>query len=169
MLSFVKNELMKKYVLSILSLIIFTACNPSKHLSNTDDLPIQVKINDPVKIGETILFEIKNNFSEPVTVFYPQRLWIEKQEGVEWQKLKILECLCDAPCQASEDKMLLEPDKLFELKWDQKESWCGPRKSGQIRETIFKQATKGKYKIIIQYRTKTGEDLSISKEFKITS
>lgn len=160
---------MKKYALSILALYLFIACNPSRRLSKEQNIPIQIQINDPVKIGESIIFEIKNNSSDPITIFYPQKLWIEKLYGDRWQKLKILECLCDAPCQASEDKMILEPTVNYTLKWDQKESWCGPRRAGQIRETIFKPADEGRYKMVVHFSTKTVKDDSFSQEFSITT
>lgn len=168
MRNFVKIEIMIKNVLSIFILTLIIACNPLKHTGNDNSSMVKIQINDVSKIGESILFEIENIASQPIIIFNPERLWIERLEGDKWKKLKIPECLCDAPCQASTETFELKSGNRIKQVWDQKESWCGPRTKGQIRETIFKAVDKGWYRITIRFKTITGEESSFYQEFQIT-
>ncbi len=158
---------MGKKIFKIVALIILIACNPSRHASKPISTEIKIHVNDSIKLGDPVLFELENISSNPITVFNPERLRIEKLTDQKWQKLKILECLCDAPCQPSADFAKLESGRNIKLRWDQKEKWCGSRTNKQIRETIISPVEKGKYRIIVNYKKASGEETSSSKEFII--
>ncbi|PKP35143.1 MAG: hypothetical protein CVU00_03580, partial [Bacteroidetes bacterium HGW-Bacteroidetes-17] len=92
---------------------------------------------------------------------------IEKLESGNWRKLKILDCPCDAPCQASIDKFELHPGGKIELSWNQMESWCGPKVDEHIRKSIYKRVEKGQYRVRINYKTEGENDETIYKNFTL--
>jgi len=161
---------MIKPLVNIFVIIIFVACHPIRQITGTSSAYLQIIVNGDksIVLGESISISIKNTYSNKIIIYYPEKLIIEKLEDGNWRKLKILECLCDAPCQASIDKIELEPGDLFEINWDQKESWCGPRSASQIRETIFKLATVGMYRVIFMFKSSEGIESSAYKNFNIT-
>ncbi len=160
---------MIKTAIKILLLIVLVACNLTQKLTSSNESQIQIIINEgkPIKEGESIHFEIRNNSLRDLTLINPYKILIDKKEGESWQKIRILDCPCDAPCQPKPEKKLLETGKSFLLNWDQNESWCGPRSSAQIRETIYKKVGSGSYRLLIRSK-KNGKESTSYKYFNIT-
>ncbi len=159
---------MIKNLLRIFILLLICACNPIKHASNNGSSIVKIQIYETYKMDEPILFEVENIYNQSILIYNPERLWIERFNGDKWQKLKIPECLCDAPCQASVDVFVLGQGNQIRQVWDQQESWCGSRIKGQqIRETIFKSVDKGRYRILIRFKPIDGEETLSIKEFQI--
>lgn len=162
---------MKKNIFKIIALIILIACNPSRHASNISPSPLKIHLNDKgsIKSGESVQIEVQNISADEILIYYPERLLIEKAEDNKWRKLKIPECLCDAPCQPSPDKLKLAQGESIKLIWDQKERWCGPKIKGQIRETLSKWVGAGEYRIVIKYKSSEGKESLFTRSFKILS
>lgn len=160
---------MKKTALKIFLILFLFSCHSTKQVSSSDSAIIKIELSNDghIKLGEPILIKIENTHFEPITVFYPKRLIIEKLVENKWKNLRILECPCDAPCQPSPDEMKLKPGMKIKLNWNQKETWCGTRKAGQIRETLSKYVDEGKYRIVINFKNAKGKESSFSQEFNI--
>ena len=149
---------MIKTALKIFLILILFGCQSIKQISSSDSAIIKIELSNDgqIKLSEPILIKIENTHFEPITIFYPRRVIIEKLVEDKWKNLRILECLCDAPCQPPPDEMQLKPGMKIKLNWNQKESWCGTRKAGQIRETITKYVDEGKYRIVINFKNAKG-------------
>lgn len=160
---------MIKTILKILLISFLFACHPVKKTAITIGFPVEIAINkdQAINVGESIEIVFENTHSNSIIVYYPKKLNIEKLEDANWRKLKILECPCDAPCQASAEKVMLKSGEQIKLSWNLKESWCGPRSSAQIRETIFRLVSEGRYRIIFNVKSLDGIESSICKEFNI--
>jgi hypothetical protein len=160
---------MVKTALKVFLLLVMVACNSPRYSTNSIDSKLHISLNEDQVIheNESIQFRIQNSSAERLTLIYPEKLRIEKNENGEWRNLKILDCPCDAPCQPKPEKLLLESGKNLILNWDQRESWCGSRSTSQIRETIYKEAGSGKYRISIHLKKEDGEESTFYKHFNI--
>jgi len=130
---------------------------------------IQLNLNETFKVGETVRIEIMNISDMPLTLFNPTETYIEILEGTQWRRLKILNCPCDAPCNAPPEEIDLLPLKSIQLKWDQEERWCGKKmEQTNIRQTLMKEAIAGLYRIRIHFKLKQDhEQKRVYKEFSI--
>ncbi len=162
---------MRNVTFKIVFLMIFFACNPSRHASNISPSLLKIHLNSKgtIKSGESLQIEVENISADEILIYYPEKLLIEKAEENKWRKLRILECLCDIPCQPSPDKLKLAQGESIKLNWDQKETWCGPKVNGQIRKTLSKLVGAGEYRIVIKYKTSGGQESLFTRSFKILS
>jgi len=160
---------MIKSLVNIFIVIIFVACHPLTLTTETSSSYLQIIVNEDksIVLGESISISIKNIHSNKIIIYYPEKLIIEKLEEGNWHKLKILECPCDAPCQASIDKIELDAGNTFEISWDQKESWCDPQMDEHIRKSIYQRVEKGQYRVRINYKTDGESDETIYKNFTL--
>jgi len=165
---------MRKTFVIIFFISILFSCNTPKSLTQTTSNDstenfIQINLHESFKIGETVGIEIINITDKPLTLFNPTETYIEILEGTQWRRLKILNCPCDAPCNAPPEEMNLLPLKSNLLKWDQKERWCGEKiEQADIRQTIVKEAIAGLYRIRIHFKLKEdNEQKRVYKEFSI--
>ena len=136
--------------LSIILIILLVGCTTKQQVSYTkfeskESLVIEAKIVENNKI----VFSISNNTSESLNIYQPQKLNIEMLVNDSWEKLRILPCPCDAPCNASIEKEVLAAEASFNLNWNKEESWCGLKRVNNVRETIKKTVGKGTYRIKI--------------------
>lgn len=129
--------------------------------ANNEFLEIAVEQND------NISFTLKNISEEPIYIYQLGKLDIEKYEESSWQKLKILPCPCDAPCNAGREMEQLLAGETFVLIWNKQESWCGDKREGPVRETIKQKVGKGKYRIAVNFSTDKTIKKTCYKEFEI--
>lgn len=113
--------------------------------ANNEFLEILVEQND------NISFTLKNISEEPIYIYQLGKLELEKYEESLWQKLKILPCPCDAPCNAGREMEQLLAGETFVLIWNKQESWCGDKREGPVRETIKQKVGKGRYRIAVNF------------------
>lgn len=137
--------------------------NPSSPLSDK----IEIKLTLEIKIGETQIFEIFNGSDDRIIVYNPAIKNIERLEGKEWRKVRILYCPCGANCEPPPETKVLIPDEKHILRWNLTESWCGEMQENNIPKTERIDPTPGLYRIKVRYSTSEGPKKTIWKEFKI--
>lgn len=153
---------MKTHLLVLLFLI--SGCKSSQMISvndNTDPVSIDLTIMD-----ESITFSLYNNTLSQLEILNPQKLSIYHFENNNWQKLKILICPCDAPCNAPDENIKIDSKQNYSVQWNKKESWCGEKTFHGPRETIYSAPSSGKYKIVFVYK-QNGKTNEILKEFEL--
>ena len=157
---------MKKILIIIL--VLSAACSTKQQVSKSE-----VSDNNPSIIeislieGENISFIIKNTTMESVYIYQPEKLHIEKFNNNSWEKLRILPCPCDAPCNAPTEKEELAAGESFNLSWNKEESWCGKERINNVRNTVRQSVEKGNYRIRINILTDNRKINPIYKEFTI--
>ncbi len=87
-----------------------------------------------------------------MVLYSPSKPKIQKKEQNNWRTIRILNCPCDAPCNAPPAKIDFPEGRKITFKWDQKESYCGKRDKSGIRETIIKEVSKGTYRLVTTYK-----------------
>ncbi|MBU1014188.1 MAG: hypothetical protein KKG99_14415 [Bacteroidetes bacterium] len=160
---------MIKSLVNILIIVLLIACYPTRQTTGISSSQLNIVINDnkPIIAGKPISIIVKNMYSKSIIIYYPEKLLIEKLEDGDWRKIKILQCPCDAPCQASIDIAELHPGGEIELVWDQMESWCGPKLDEHIRKSIYQRVEKGQYRVRINYKTEGEGDKTSYKSFTL--
>jgi len=136
---------------------------PSTQISENKPSIIEISLIE----GESISFTIKNTTTESVYIYQPQRLHIEKLNNGSWEKLRILLCPCDAPCNAPTEKEELTAGESFNLSWNKEESWCGKERINNVRNTVRRSVEKGNYRIRINILTDNRKTNPIYREFTI--
>jgi hypothetical protein len=133
--------------ISLLIFVSISSCNSTKSLKGQIAVQndfLKVNVAKTYQLGENILFELTNISTEKLIVYSPTKPILQKMEENGWRNIRILNCPCDAPCQAPPEKMNLAKGKTIKIKWNQKESYCGKKTDAGIRETISKSPGKGK-------------------------
>jgi hypothetical protein len=155
------------YLLTLILIFSFVSCKSSKDVASNQDLNSNKEsLEIIIKQDDNIVFQINNISSNSVTLYQPLRLQIEKLENDNWVRLKILPCPCDAPCQPPEEKIEILSGESFILTWDKKESWCGTERVGNIRNTVYKTAEKGIFRIKLQIISNESKEV-IYKKFEL--
>jgi len=145
----------KHFIVSVAFLLSLTTCktlSSQKDPIEKNENQLQVTIAQNYSKGDTINIELTNLSGKTLLLYSPSKPKIEKLEQDNWKTIKILNCPCDAPCNAPPDKIELAVNKKTSWHWDQKESYCGKRDKAGIRETIKKEAEKGKYRLVTTYQ-----------------
>ena len=162
---------MKKTLFYMTLLILsFSSCK-SKDIKNNDNLSkndqIQIEIKANYSLGENISIKITNISQNKIILYNPTKKNIQKKVDGIWKNLRILPCPCDAPCKAPPEKIDFPSNQDINLRWNQKESYCGKKiADAKIRETIYKNVDKGIYRYTVVYQT-NNQKKTIYKEFKI--
>ena len=108
-----KNTL---YFLTIIITFSLLSCNSQKNINKSKDNQSKKQLLEIELSNDGILdFQLKNVSSDPIVLYQPLRLQLEKLEDDKWVKLRILPCPCDAPCQAPEEKIEILPGKSFSV------------------------------------------------------
>ncbi|MBN2756243.1 MAG: hypothetical protein JXR51_03625 [Bacteroidales bacterium] len=154
----------KLIIFLIISAITLNSCTSVKQNKNSKYLDVDIK--KTYSIGEAIKIRVKNISDENIIIYSPTKPNLQQKENKIWKNLRILNCPCDAPCMAPPEKIELTVNNEITLTWDQKESFCGKIADAGIRETIYKKAEKGSYRIIINYKI-YNENMNVTKEFII--
>ncbi|MGE0088056.1 MAG: hypothetical protein AB7S50_01115 [Bacteroidales bacterium] len=149
----------------LIFLILFTACK-SLHETKTNiqKPPVEIEI---VQVENEMIFTLTNNSTDTIRVINPKKLNLQRMQDNEWQNLKILNCPCDAPCNAPKESISIDSNQQYIFKWNKKESWCGKRTSYSIRETIEQPVDPGNFKVLISVKKQDQSIEIISKEFEI--
>ncbi|PLX14143.1 MAG: hypothetical protein C0597_10460 [Marinilabiliales bacterium] len=156
-----------KITLSILTVILLfsiTACKSQKDIPESHEINSEKKeLEIVVKDDHHVTFQINNTSSHSVFLYQALKLHIEKLENDNWNQLKILPCPCDAPCQPPEERIEILAGESFILTWDKKESWCGTERVGNIRNTVYKTAEKGVFRIKLQIISSESKEIFYKK------
>ena len=127
---------------------------------------LKIEISKNHALGETVNIQVLNTSSENLVLYGPTKPKIQKNEQNKWRTIRILDCPCDAPCNAPPEKIDFPINKKISLRWDQKESYCGKRDEAGIRETISVDAGAGEYRLVTSYKHGT-EKKVVYNEFTI--
>ena len=158
---------MKKILLLFSVLIV--ACSTSKQLQKDNVINVNneiVEINVSNK-GVQIEFLIKNLNDTPIYIVNTGKLYIERKNNDDWDRLRILPCPCDAPCHQNKEDLEIVTGKEYIISWNMEESWCGTERVNMVRNTVKQVVEKGTYRIRISYKTKDNKAEIIYKEFVI--
>ena len=154
--------------LFVFFLILFSGCKSSQEISEQKDQQSGRDLLDiVVDNNEIISFQLINNSSRTIKIQMPEKLYIEKFNNGNWNKLRILPCPCDAPCARMEEQIEIPATEKHVLSWDKNESWCGSRNEKGIRETLIKKVESGRYRIRINFKNEGGKTSVLYKEFQI--
>jgi len=151
----------------ILTLII-AGCATKKHAqddqaANKYSSIIEVNIVE----GKDMSFVIVNTSKEPVYIYQPKNIYLEKFDNGSWEHLRILYCPCGAPCAKPPENVEILMDGKYTWTWDKHESWCGEKNEFGIPETIKKIASNGKYRLRVLYRNSNNQKEVLYKEFEL--
>ncbi len=151
---------MKNYILLVVVFSLF-ACNVQKN-STKGDKNIEIITKNSYSMKENIDFVIKNKSEANIFILNPLEINIEYFESDKWTKQSILYCPCENSCPNPPQMLEVKKSKSISQKWNQKITWCADR------TTKEKQATKGKYRLVIKYRTsELGKIIKTTKKNKI--
>jgi len=151
----------------ILSILLFS-CNTTGKLQ--DNEPYIDEHGMEVTTEETdaeIIFQLKNTNDYPVYLSRPDQLTIQKQEGDNWERVRILYCPCGASCPPPREFVSLQTNDFVRLKWNKKESWCVDVEHQMIPETKERKASQGNYRMLIQYGQQKKKQTKTYYEFKL--
>jgi hypothetical protein len=154
----------------IVILIFLSSCSAQKNSIKETENVTENNIVDIAYQSEVdyISFTIKNENNFPISYVKTNTLNIEHRVGDNWKHIRILPCVCDAPCREINDEITIEPNKSIIIKWNMIESWCGKRESNEfVRKTISQKVEQGKYKFNLYIKDKDGNTKQVNKEFII--
>ena len=159
-----------KKILILLSVFI-VACNTSKQLPKESVITTSNEIVDVnvVNNDKQIEFLIKNLNDTPIYIVNTGKLYIERKNNDEWERLRILPCPCDAPCHQNKENIEIATGKEYKILWNMEENWCGTERVNRVRNTVRQVVEKGIYRIRITYKTKDNKPEIIYKEFIISN
>lgn len=161
--------MIKKINYFVLSLLIL-ACAPSKkRVSCAGCEPvsgIEIEIeNSPNK--ESIQFIVRNKSNNQVFIHNYMQVNIERLVGAKWEKVRILNCPCGAPCARPVESVEVAKDGNYTYTWDKSESWCGQKNSYGIPESMKLSVTTGRYRIMVIYSLDGRDTKVFYKEFNV--
>ncbi|OFX27640.1 MAG: hypothetical protein A2041_10315 [Bacteroidetes bacterium GWA2_31_9b] len=154
-----------KQILIFLVVIFFSSCKPSeKNTLNQkpNDIETEIVISD-----NQIHFQVKNISNDTIVLYNPQRLNIQRFVNNNWEKVRILNCPCGAPCAKPDEKLYLFKGQSHSISWDKQESWCGNKNENGIPKTIKSLSLSGNYRIIIIYQLNQADKQTFYKEFEL--
>mgnify|MGYP007056065972 FL=1 len=149
-------------------LLLLLGCNAKKQVGNPN-----LEANENIAIEIThisdskIQFNIVNETKNAVLLHNHYKLNIEKDVDGVWEKLRILNCPCGAPCAKPAEFIQIESGNNYFYEWNAEESWCGSVNNMGVPDTITEKVKPGKYRIVIIYSTDQKNKRVIYKEFKI--
>lgn len=144
------------------------SCAPKKELSEGDKKQKDQNIKIEVNVDHNLLvFEILNQSESPIYLFNADDIHIEKKMDDSWQKVRILNCPCGAPCAKPDEYKKLLSGKYYKITWNKQESWCGEKDYRGLEKTIRKDATNGLYRIRVLYGITIKNKKEKYKEFYI--
>ncbi|NOQ24685.1 MAG: hypothetical protein GQ564_04915 [Bacteroidales bacterium] len=157
---------MKKILL--IFFVITISCSAKQEITNTEfNENKQSKLEVSIEYGETITFTIKNTAPESLYLYQPRKLHIEKFNKGTWDRLRILQCPCGAPCAKPPEKVQILNQEIYVRTWDKYEKWCGEKNKYGIPETLNAKALKGKYRLRVLYGIDSKQKETIYMEFEL--
>jgi hypothetical protein len=166
LLLLIKNHKMKKILL--IFFVITISCSSKQEI--VSDEYSENKQSEPdvsIEDGETISITIKNTTLESLYLYQPRKLHIEKFNNGTWERLRILQCPCGAPCAKQPEKVQILNQKTYVRTWDKYESWCGEKNEYGIPETLKEKAENGRYRLRVLYGIDSKQKETIYKEFEL--
>lgn len=161
-----KTRKMKNILL--IFFVITISCTTKQEVVNTEfSENKQSKLEISIEDGETISFAIKNIALESLYLYQPRRLHIEKFNNGTWERLRILQCPCGAPCAKPPEKVQISNQEKYIRTWDKNESWCGEKNKYGIPETLKAKALNGRYRLRILYGIDSKQRETLYKEFEL--
>jgi hypothetical protein len=152
----------------LIFIIVIVSCSTKQEIINTafsENKPSKLEIS--IEDGENISFTIKNNTLESLYIYQPRKLHIEKFNNGTWERLRILQCPCGAPCAKPPEKVQILNQEKYIRTWDKYESWCGEKNEYGIPETLKAKALKGKYRLSVLCGIDSKQKETIYKEFEL--
>lgn len=154
-----------KYISLAVLIVLFVGCKSSEKIPTSQT---STGIETEVIISENqVLFQIKNISNDTINIYSPQQINIQRLVNNEWEKVRVLNCPCGAPCAKPIEKKELYIGQVHGYVWNKQESWCGKKNEYGIPETIKISPKTGKYRITIIYQIKQSEKQIIYKEFEL--
>ena len=154
--------------LLIILFFLIAGCTSKQQVSS-----IQPREQEPtifeisVVESEDILFTIKNISNEQVNIYQPRKLHIEKFNNGTWERLRILQCPCGAPCAKPPEKIKILNQEKYVRTWNKYESWCGEQNEFGIPKTLKAKALNGMYRLRVLYGIGSKQKETIYKEFEL--
>ncbi len=130
--------------------------------SSFNEIEIIIEEND-----DNLIFKINNNSEKESIILNQNKLHIERMVNNKWEKIKLLNCPCGAPCAQQSELIEILIGKNYILKWDKKESWCGKKNKNGIPDTNTSICQPGDYRIRIVFSSSKNKSQVIYKEFNI--
>ena len=159
--------MIKKINYLILSLLIL-ACAPSKkRVSCVGCDPVSGIEIESSSNKESIQFIVRNKSNTQMFIHNYMQLNIERLVDGKWEKVRILNCPCGAPCARPAEFIAVAKDGNFTFTWDRVESWCGEKNSYGIPESMKLSVTAGRYRIMVIYSLDGRDTKVFYKEFNV--
>ena len=156
-----------KNAILILTLII-AGCTTKKQVQETQN---SNEIKDIIEVNiledEIMSFIVSNNSKEPIYIYQPKNIYLERFDNGSWEHVRILYCPCGAPCAKPPENVEILMDGKHIWTWDKYESWCGEKNEVGIPETIKKIAGNGKYRLRVLYSNSNNQKEVLYKEFEL--
>jgi hypothetical protein len=149
-----------------LLIVFFVSCKSNEKSTSIKSEPDIIKTNIVISENQ-IQFQIQNISNDTLTIYSPQQITIQRFVNNDWEKVRILNCPCGAPCAKPAEIKELFSGQIHTYSWDKQESWCGKKNEYGIPETIKEFSKSGKYRIMIMYQIKQSEKQIVYQEFEL--
>lgn len=161
---------MKRLLFLLILLLSITSCISTKSAKNRTKFAesidsVIVKVNKLQ--GSAYEFIVENNTNQPIFIHNYYQVHIERKNGDNWEKLRILQCPCGAPCARPEEYIEIQKGSNFSIKWNMEESWCGDKNEYGIQDTSSMKVGSGIYRIMVVYSFDKTDKTTIYQVFNI--
>lgn len=160
---------MIKQLSIIIVFTIFGCTSQKKQLdtkisSSSNEIEILI---GKAETNDNLVFNIQNRSSEGTITLRQNKLHIERKVNNQWEKIKVLNCPCGAPCARQSELIEIPSGNNYVFIWNKKESWCGKKSEKGIPETIETTSQQGLYRVRFVYSTTQNKQQVIYQEFNV--
>ena len=160
------------HVVLTLLLIALMACTAPEASRKSQDPPkdgLVFSHGGNYERGEPVKISVTNKRKDPLHLYKPRNIVIQKKGEAGWQKIRTLYCPCGASCPAPPESISLRPDSSFTYTWDQMEEWCGEMTKQGIPEMHRVFPGFGDYRLVVRILNRdTGQVKNHYQVFAIT-
>jgi len=151
-------------LLSIISCISSkSAKNQNKFVESINSVIVQVN-----KLpGGDFEFIVENKTNQSIFIHNYYQVHVDRKVGDNWEKIRILNCPCGAPCARPEEYVEIQKENNFSIKWNLEESWCGEKNEIGVQETLSTKVGPGLYRIMVVYSFDKTDKTPIYQVFNI--